>query len=219
MTLPALIIFDCDGVLVDSEPVSDAVIAESLQSFGVTDTDTLLSWARGRTMSEIRQRVIDHGVPLPEDWAADIHSEMYARLRQGVDVIDGVRTLLDTLDRHGILTAVASNAPLAKMEITLGDNALWDRFDGRIFSGHDHKPKPDPEMLQRILDTTGIAPASAVMIDDMPVGRDAAAAAGTGFLGYAAAGDPARFGTSPYVTTLHHVAPRLGLASGPSKLQ
>jgi len=84
------------------------------------------------------------GAVLPDDWVDQLYQDIFAALGKGVPVFDGVFDLLNALDTAGIATAIASNGPMRKMEITLRPTQLWDRFAPRIYSGHDYAPKPAP---------------------------------------------------------------------------
>lgn len=193
MTTPGLVIFDCDGVLVDTERTTNEVLANSVTRYGLPITpDEAIKLFAGGTIKSAGEEAERRGANLPDDWVEQTYAEIFAALREGVEVIPGVFPLLDLLDARGIAIAVASNGPVAKMEITLRPSGLWDRFDGRIYSGHDHGPKPAPDMILKILSDAGVEAREAVMIDDMASGCLAARAAGVRCLGYVADGDPSR---------------------------
>ncbi|WP_341368007.1 HAD family phosphatase [Yoonia sp. BS5-3] len=190
---PELVIFDCDGVLVDTENLTCRVISLNLNrhGFAITPEDTHTLFAGG-TIASAGAEAVRRGASLPADWVDQMYTEIFDALRQGVDVIDGVTELIDLLAQNGVAMAIASNGPVAKMEITLRPSGLWDAFAGRIYSGHDHTPKPAPDMLLRIMEDAEVSAAQTVMIDDMPSGCQAARAAGITCFGYVADGDPAR---------------------------
>lgn len=190
---PKLVIFDCDGVLVDTETLTSEVIARNLNrhGFAITPDETHRLFAGG-TIASAGAEAVRQGANLPESWVDEMYAEIFTHLRAGVAVIDGVEALIDLLEQHGIAMAIASNGPLAKMEITLRPSGLWDRFAGRIYSGHDHRPKPAPDMLLTIMDDAGVSAGDTIMIDDMPTGCRAAQAAGIRCFGYVADGDPNR---------------------------
>ncbi|MDX8346622.1 HAD family phosphatase [Cognatiyoonia sp. IB215446] len=178
---PRLVIFDCDGVLVDTEMATNTIIAENLQSHGLSITpDQAHTLFAGGTMESAGHEARRRGATLPDDWLSEIYDQVFNRLRQGVDVIDGVWDLLNLLKDRQI--AVASNGPMEKMAITLKPSGLWAHFAGRIYSGHDHGPKPAPDMLLRIMRDAGVTAAETVMIDDMRSGCLAAQAAGSAVL-------------------------------------
>ena len=190
---PKLVIFDCDGVLVDTEGITNEVLAENVTRHGLPLTpDQAIDLFGGGTIKSAGEEAIRRGAILPPTWVEDTYEEIFAALRQGVDVIPGVLALLHRLESEGIAIAVASNGPLAKMEITLKPSGLWSIFDGRIYSGHQHGPKPAPDMVVRIMADAGVTGGETVMIDDMAAGCLAARAAGVRCLGYVADGDPSR---------------------------
>jgi HAD superfamily hydrolase (TIGR01509 family) len=194
MTRPDLVIFDCDGVLVDSETVSNRVLAENLTRHGLPMTlERSMELFVGGTMRGVGEQARQMGADLPADWVDEIYAETYAALREGVDVIAGIPELLDRLDAERIPYAVGSNGSEAKMQITLGQNGLLERFKGAIFSAHTLKTaKPDPDLYLAAAAHFGVDPARAVVIEDSATGATAAARAGMRCLGYAAYDDGAR---------------------------
>ncbi len=190
---PKLVIFDCDGVLVDTEPVTDRILSDELQQRGldVAASDVHKLFAGG-TMQGVMDTAIQMGADLPGDWLDHVYDRVFAALREGVPVIPGVIDLLDLLEARGIAVAVASNGPMAKMEISLGPSGLWDRLHGRIYSREQHEAKPKPGMLLHAMRVVGADPAQTVMIDDMPAGWLAAQAAKVRALAYVADGGLAR---------------------------
>jgi len=188
--IPKLVIFDCDGVLVDTEPVTEKIIADSLtrNGFPVAPEDTNALFIGG-TIRGIFDHVTGQGIPLPTTWVDDIYTEVFAALAKGVPVFDGVIDLLDRLDAAGVATAIASNGPQRKMEISLTPSGLHTRFAGRIYSGHDHAPKPDPLMLTKAMQMAGAAPDETVFIDDSLTGAQAGLNANVTTIGYIPEGD------------------------------
>jgi HAD superfamily hydrolase (TIGR01509 family) len=191
MTRPDLVIFDCDGVLVDSETVSNRVLAENLTRHGLPMTlERSMELFVGGTMRGVGEQARRMGANLPPDWVDEIYAETYAALRAGVDVIAGIPELLDRLDATRIPYAVGSNGSEAKMQITLGQNGLLDRFKGAIFSAHTLKTaKPDPDLYLAAAAHFGVTPDRAVVLEDSATGATAAARAGMRCLGYAPHGD------------------------------
>lgn len=190
---PKLVIFDCDGVLVDTEPVTDAILSENLTGHGFpVAPEEVHRLFVGGTIRGVYEYVMAQGVALPDDWVDGIYAAVFAGLAKGVPVMPGVIELIDRLEDEGIALAVASNGPLAKMEISLGPSGLWERLSGRLLSGHDHGPKPGPEMLLHAMSVNDARPHETVMIDDMPAGWTAAQAADVRALAYVADGGLAR---------------------------
>lgn len=194
MIRPDLVIFDCDGVLVDSESVSNRVLAENLTRHGLPmTTSQSMELFVGGTMASVEIRARELGADLPKDWIDEIYGEIYTVLRAGVDVIAGVPDLLDRLESAGIAVAVGSNGSEAKMQITLGQTGLMDRFGGAIFSAHTlGVAKPDPGLYLAAAAHHGIDPARAVVVEDSATGVTAAVRAGMRCLGYAPHDDGGR---------------------------
>ncbi|WP_411036534.1 HAD family hydrolase [Shinella sp. BYT-45] len=181
-----LVIFDCDGVLVDSEKPTSEAIASSLTRFGYPiRSEEVLTRYRGKTLFQIEASIRTCGAELPADWHRLCEDEMYERLRTGVATSKGVPDLLQFLSDAGVRVGIASNGAAAKMRITLGPSGLWDRLGTMILSGHDTGyPKPSPYMLESLMDRAQVAPERTMLIDDSGAGRQAADAAGCHFIGY-----------------------------------
>lgn len=211
---PKLVIFDCDGVLVDTEAVTNTIIADFLGRYGlIIPPNEIITLFSGGTMASVGVEATKRGAQLPDGWLDQIYGLVFDALQQGVQVIDGVEALIDKLVAADVTIAIASNGPMQKMEITLQPSGLWSRCEGRIYSGHQHGPKPKPDMLWRIMQDLGVTADDTVMIDDMPSGCLAAQAAGVRCYGYVADGDPARLdGTDAItVTTMDEISKALGL--------
>jgi len=105
---PELMIFDCDGVLVDSEPVTDAILSANLTRHGYPVTPhEVHSLFAGGTMAGIEVEARKRGADLPVSWLEDIYQAVFEGLRKGVPVIPGVIELIDACDRAGIKRAIA----------------------------------------------------------------------------------------------------------------
>lgn len=189
---PAAVLFDCDGVIVDSEPITDRVIAANLARHGLrlslAEVSTLFL---GGTIGGVAETVRARGIALPEDWVAQIYEEIFAHLAKGTPLIPGIERVLDALDAAGIPYAIGSNGPHAKMDVTLGQHpALRARLQNRIFSREDvMRPKPAPDLYLHAARALGALPETCVVIEDSATGIRAARAAGMRTFGYAADGD------------------------------
>ncbi|WP_420585761.1 HAD family hydrolase [Ruegeria sp.] len=180
-----LIIFDCDGVLVDSEVISNQVLVDNLGRYGLNLTlEDSVGFFLGGTMTGVRDKARALGADLPDDWVDEVYAETYERLRQGVDLMPGIPDLLAMLDDKGIPFCVASNGSPDKMEITLGQNGLWERFRDVVFSAHVlGVAKPDPTLFQTAAARFGaLAP---VVIEDSQSGVTAAIRANMRCLAFA----------------------------------
>ncbi|MGC3937701.1 HAD family hydrolase [Roseobacter sp. EG26] len=191
---PDMVIFDCDGVLVDSEPLTNVVMRNNLARHGLDiSLDRITELFVGGTMMGVMQKSRELGADLPEDWLDAIYAEMFDVLAQEVELIPDIKPVLDALDAAGILYAVGSNGPHRKMEITLTRTGLMDRFRGRIVSREDvATPKPAPDVYLKAARDAGIAVDRCVVVDDSPSGARAGQAAGMITFGYVAQSDRGR---------------------------
>ncbi len=212
--IPQLVIFDCDGVLVDTETHTEVVLSTYFSTHGLPIAPAgVRDLFLGGTMEGAGAEAARRGAKLPENWLDEIYDAVFAALRTGVMVFDGVSDLLDALDAAGVAVAVASNGPMAKMKVSLGPSGLWDRLHGRIYSREDHAPKPAPDMLLAACRDNGVTPTQAIMIDDSTAGIRAADAAGMPAIGFAAASnaDKLRATGHPVTYTMAQVQNLLGL--------
>jgi len=202
MTPPDMVLFDCDGVLVDSEPISERVIRADLAQFNLdVSAEQFRDFFLGGTLAGVAEKARSLGAPLPETWVDDIYAKMFKVLAAEVAEVEGIRDVLDALDGAHIPYAVASNGPHRKMEITLGRTGLMSRFAGRIYSREDvAKPKPAPDVYLKAAYDAGIAPERSAVVEDSANGARAGRAAGMMVLGYA--GDTPAERLSP---VCHHV--------------
>ena len=194
MTRPAAVIFDCDGVLVDSEAVALAMIGDDLAKAGLpmalAEVERLFV---GGTIAGAFATAREMGASLPDDWVPDFYRRLYAVLAAGTPLIAGVEGVLDALDRAGIPFGVGSNGSQEKMQITLGQHpAVMARLQGRLFSGQDlGMLKPDPGLYLAVARALNADPAHCVVIEDSVTGCIAARRAGMRCMGYAPHGDGA----------------------------
>ena len=176
-----LVIFDCDGVLVDSEPLANLVLIDNLAGYGLNvSLEDSHKMFVGGTMASVMSKSRAMGADLPETWIDDVYAEMYARLEQGVDLVPGIPNLLDRLAAEAIPFCVASNGSEAKMKITLGQNGLWDRFHPHaMFSAHAlGVAKPDPGLFLAAASHFDVQARDCLVIEDSESGALAAARAG-----------------------------------------
>ncbi len=184
---PELVIFDCDGVLVDSEVVSNQVLVNNLARYGLSLTlEQCMDLFVGGTMKGVETKSLSMGAQLPPHWIDEIYDETYIRLKQGVPVIEGIPQILDRLDAAHIAYCVASNGSEEKMAITLGQNGLLARFEKTMFSAHSlGTSKPDPHMFLHAAKTFNVTLDACSVIEDSSSGAKAARRARMKCFGYA----------------------------------
>jgi beta-phosphoglucomutase-like phosphatase (HAD superfamily) len=190
-----LIIFDCDGVLVDSEPITNRLLAQCVSEAGwAIDAAYSVQHFKGRNLHEIHAEVeqqVGRSLPtLLEDYRRICYQVFED---EGVPAIDGVHDLLDAIDEVIAANAhaaphrcVATNAPMRKMRMTLTGSDLIQRFVHRdeseretMFSAYQiGKWKPEPDLFLHAAAKMGYAPQSCVVIEDSISGVRAAKAAG-----------------------------------------
>ena len=188
---PGLVIFDCDGVLVDSEVASNEVIRDNLARYGLhLELPRVMQLFVGGTMEMVQQKARALGADLPDDWQDEVYGETFARLRQGVNPVAGIRAVLTGLEQADIAFCVASNGSEEKMQITMGHSDLWQLFQGRIFSAKTlNMAKPAPDLFLHAAKMFGIPPDNCIVIEDSVNGVLAARRAKMRCLGYAEHGD------------------------------
>ncbi len=186
-----LIIFDCDGVLVDTEPVSNRCFSAALNREGLAwDVPQTMQRLMGRSLKsciEIVEKEL--GRTLPPVFVERLQADTFdAFRREGVAPVPGVADAIDALEATGHRTCVASSGDLDKMQITLGGAGLWNRFEGRIFSARQvRRGKPFPDLFLLAAQQMGTPPADCVVVEDAPAGTQAGMAAGMRVLCYAGA--------------------------------
>ena len=179
-----LIIFDCDGVLVDSERVVHRVLARMLVELGVSLTlteaiDAFIGGSDDRDVAVIK--MLSGSVP-PVEFMRRFNQETHEAL-QSVTPVPGILHALDSIAGQ---QCVASNGSHAKMRQTLGRTGLLSRFEGKIFSAEDvANPKPAPDVYVHACDSMGFDRAECVIVEDTAIGVAAARAAGIRVFGFA----------------------------------
>ena len=172
------VIFDCDGVLVDTEHISNSVLAELLTEAGLPTTlEDCMRDFRGRSVvSCLEIAEARFGGPLPFDVGARYYAEVEAVFAHSLEPVPGV---IAALDRIWLPSCVASSGPHHKMAVTLRTAGLWERFDGRIFSATEvANGKPAPDLFLHAATRMGFDPATTAVVEDSVPGIEAAVAAG-----------------------------------------
>jgi len=186
-----LIIFDNDGVLVDSEPLALGTLIAMLGDLGWSVT---LREAVDLFMGGSIQRAADmasaRGCTVPADFAARFHDRLFESYRLELRPVEGVRQVLDALTRP---YCVASSGSKARVALALGLTGLLPSFEGRIFSADDvAEGKPAPDLFLLAARTMGVDPARCLVIDDSPLGIEAGNRAGMTTVGFSALMPPER---------------------------
>ncbi len=183
------VLFDCDGVLVDSEAITCGVLRDMFEEQG---------WCM--TLAECMQRFVGHtvksqraviesqtGVPLTDEWLQQFFERRNQRLDAQITAIDGIHDAVAHLQDHceGRI-AVASGADRFKVEMMLKKVDLHRFFEGRIFSGHEMpRSKPHPDVYLAAAAHLQVEPARCLVVEDTTVGITAGVAAGATVWAYA----------------------------------
>ena len=188
---PRAVIFDCDGVVVDSEHPTLLMVQADLERYGLPVTlEELNAKYIGGTVETVAVKARANGARLPEDWVAEFYERMYDMLRRDTPLIEGIVGVLDALDAAGVPFAMGSNGTIEKMHITLGQHGLIERFRGHLYSGQAiGRPKPAPDLYLMAAERLGVAAGDCVVVEDSVAGATAARAAGMACFGYAPHGD------------------------------
>src|SRR3954451_13901747 len=157
-----LLILDCDGVLVDSEVVSNRVLAEALTAIGVPMTvERSMAEFMGRSAKHVVERSAELlGATLPDGFYDRYAVARDDALARELQAVPGVAAALDAVEAAGVATCVASSGDHVKMRFTLGLTGLYERFAGRIFSTTEvEHGKPAPDLFLHAAERMGAAPA------------------------------------------------------------
>jgi HAD superfamily hydrolase (TIGR01509 family) len=180
-----LVIFDCDGVLVDSERIAVRVEAEVLGELGWPLSEAeIVERFMGRTAEYMDQAIeAQLGSRLPAGWKDRFQRRYREAFAAELAPVDGV---LEALERITVPTCVASSGSHDKLRFTLGLTDLYERFEGRIFSGYEvANGKPAPDLFLHAAARMGADPARCAVVEDSRPGVLAARAAGMRAFGYA----------------------------------
>ena len=186
MTPFELVIFDCDGVLVDSEPIIIDVLADMLGKMGhPVRVNEIYDHFHGRSPEQwLTEITAILGAPPSKTFVATLQQRAADDLRTKITPIDGVSEALDAID---LPVCVASSGSHEKMQLTLGKTGLLSRFGSNIFSVSEvERPKPYPDVYLHAAYTNRVAPSNCVVIEDSPTGVRAGVAANMTVFGFCA---------------------------------
>ncbi|WP_353827993.1 HAD family hydrolase [Agromyces sp. SYSU T0242] len=184
-----LVVFDCDGVLVDSERLVQRVEMQLIAELGWPITleevrDEHLGRSTAEVMANIERRI---GRGVPDDFLRCRDEMLTESFTTELEAVPGVGDALDRLDALGYRSCIASSGSHDRMRLTLGRTGLRERFEGRIFSASEvERGKPEPDLFLHAARRMGVRPADCVVVEDSPAGVEAARRAGMRSIGFAA---------------------------------
>ena len=186
------VLFDCDGVLVDSEAITCGVLRDMFEEQGwrMTLAECMQRFV-GHTVKSQRAVIEAHtGVPLTDEWLAQFFERRNVRLAQDITAIDGIHEAVAHVHAQCAgRIAVASGADRFKVEMMLRQVGLQPHFEGRIFSGHEMpRSKPHPDVYLAAAAHLQVDPARCLVVEDTTVGITAGVAAGACVWAYAPPG-------------------------------
>ncbi|OIK00150.1 HAD family hydrolase [Streptomyces colonosanans] len=195
-----LVIFDNDGVLVDSEPLSNTLLAAYLTELGHPTTyEESLRDYMGSAMHRIHELVQERtGQRLPDDFDDVFHARVFAAFERELKPVTGAEDVLEKLSADDVPYCVASSGSHERIRVghrTTGLDRWFD--DGRIFSSEDvGRGKPAPDLFLYAAERMGVAPEKCVVVEDSPLGVQAALAAGMDVYGFTAMTPGAKLATA-----------------------
>lgn len=188
LTPPDLVIFDCDGVLVDSETVSNELLAIAVTALGwPTTTAQSHQRFRGRSMrSTVEIIEAETGISVPDGWALETRAQIRQAVIETVTAITGIHTVVERVSAAGVSRCVGSSSPPDYLQQVLARTLLDHHFGADVFSATMvANGKPAPDLFLFAASQMGHTPERAVVIEDTVPGVEAGIAAGMRVIGYA----------------------------------
>ncbi|MBW8701719.1 6-phosphogluconate phosphatase [Streptomyces sp. MBT84] len=210
-----LVIFDNDGVLVDSEPISNRLLAGYLTEIGhPTSYEDSIRDFMGSAMHRVHDLIEERtGERLPSDFDDVFHARVFAAFERELKPVPGVVDVLEKLSADGVPYCVASSGSHERIRVGHRTTGL-DRWfvDGRIFSSQDvGRGKPAPDLFLHAAERMGVAPGDCLVVEDSPLGVRAAVAAGMDVYGFTAMTPTDRLvGATQLFSTMGELADLLG---------
>ena len=183
--MAASVIFDCDGVLVDTETAANVVLSELLAELGLATTpEETVATYMGRSWASCVEIVTEKlGHAPPDDFGERYRAGVRAAWERDLQPVPGVVEALDAID---LPSCVASSGEHERMRLTLGLTGLLPRFEGRIFSATEvEHGKPAPDLFLHAAERMGFDPAATAVVEDTVPGVQAGRAAGMRVLAFA----------------------------------
>lgn len=206
-----LVVFDCDGVLVDSEVIAVRVDQKVLADLGWDlELDEIVERFVGRSEAHFVAAVEQHlGIRLADGWDQEYGRWYQDAFERGLEAVDGVE---EALDRLPLPNCVASSGSHEKMHRTLGRTGLLHRFQGRLFSATEvANGKPAPDLFLHAARRLSTAPERCAVVEDSAYGVQAARAAGMHVFAYAGGVTPAARLAGPGTTVFSDMRQLPGL--------
>jgi HAD superfamily hydrolase (TIGR01509 family) len=177
----SLVIFDCDGVLVDSEPIALEVLVDALALKGIVmDAEGAAERFLGRSIASMADVVRqEFGVEIDQEFLRQMREALYARFRRELQPIPGIGRVVAGLKARGISRCVASSSQRERIELSLAATGLLELFEPSIFSATMvANGKPAPDLFLYAAAAMGTDPSACLVVEDSPAGIIAAKAAG-----------------------------------------
>ena len=189
MTAPGLVIFDCDGVLVDSEPISMRELTRAINAVieePMSEAEVHRAFVGGSLDVIERELTLRRGTPPPASWGDDFYATRALAFERELEPVQGAREAVLAVRALGWATCIASQGRPAKMAQTLALTGLDDLFaSDRVFSATEvARPKPAPDLFLHAAAACGFDPSACVVVEDSLTGVRGARAAGMRALGY-----------------------------------
>jgi HAD superfamily hydrolase (TIGR01509 family) len=213
-----LVIFDCDGVLIDSEATASRIVAAELTALGwPMDIRTAQHLFLGMTLTDMEPLIATKlGRPIDPGWRSQLMHAIVAAMANEAELVDGAVQALDGADALGLPWRVASNSSHEELAAKFARTGLTARVSGRIHSHKDvARGKPAPDLFLAAAAAQRVSPAECLVIEDSVPGTAAARAAGMPCLGYASHNDGASLAAqgATVFRSMHEIPRLLALAA------
>ncbi|WP_424810527.1 HAD-IA family hydrolase [Roseococcus sp. YIM B11640] len=181
------ILFDCDGVLADSEALANSVVAREVTALGwPMDMEEARRTFLGMALPDMEPRIEARVGRLPSGWSRALALEIERELSVGLQPIPGAEAALEAARATGRPMALCSNSSRGELAVKLGALGFGKYFEGRVFSFEDvARPKPAPDLYLAAAQACGVAPAQCLVVEDSATGAAAGLAAGCRVVGIA----------------------------------
>ncbi|CAB4957361.1 unannotated protein [freshwater metagenome] len=200
-----LVIFDHDGVLVDSEIIAMDLCASLLTEYGVpTTVDEAINVYLGGSLDTVMTAIENAGTVIDRDaFDARFHEELFDGFRRELNPIPGIRTLLEQLGAAAIPFVIASSGSSQRVSLGITTTKLVEFFPDHVITTRDHveRGKPFPDLFILAAKRAGIAPARCLVIEDSPHGIEAAHRAGMKVIGLSHRTPVARLAAADWIVT------------------